>query len=171
MLFTTTIFTSLFAAVASAAVLPRQPATIWPSPFSGTIMAPTADQAMAFGVGFPFDYQVSSWCEPAFAPFTVYLTSGSAPPVFDNVTADGALADGAFVFAFGKFVVSRFGLPQEGTPPPTSLTMPAVDDLALDLSPETHFFLTVIEEFDGCPGSIAVEYGMTFVQLSLGLAT
>lgn len=110
MLFTTSIFTSLLATVASAAVLPaRQPATIWPSPFSGTIMAPTTDQAMAFGVGFPFDYQVSSWCEPAFAPFTVYLTAGAAPPAFDNVTADGALADGAFAFAFGKFVVSRFG--------------------------------------------------------------
>lgn len=110
MLFTTSIFTSLLAAVGSAAVLPpRQPATIWPSPFSGTITAPTANQAMAFGVGFPFDYQVSSWCEPAFAPFTVYLTAGAVPPVFDNVTADGALADGAFAFAFGKFVVSRFG--------------------------------------------------------------
>lgn len=70
--------------------------------------------------------------------------------------------------------------------------MPTVDDLALDLDPETNFFLTVIEEFDGCPvrpphshrclpatdyivlfrqGSIAVEYSLISILLSFTQAT
>lgn len=110
MLFITAILTPLLAAAAAAAsALPkRQPAT-WQSPFAGTIVSPVENQAMSFGGGFPFEYDVSSWCEPAFAPFSVWLTTGAAPPTFGNVTAAGALADGAFAFEFGKFVVSRFG--------------------------------------------------------------
>lgn len=110
MLFTTSILTSLLAAGASASVLPaRQPPPVWESPFTGAIDAPVENQAMAFGVEFPFSYTVSDWCEPAFAPFTVYLTTGAAPPTFANVTSTGALADGIAAFEFGKFVVSRFG--------------------------------------------------------------
>ncbi|KAI0825337.1 hypothetical protein BC628DRAFT_267830 [Trametes gibbosa] len=152
MLFTTVILTPLLAALASATALPkRQPPAIWQSPFTGTIVSPVENQTMVLGSGFPFEYDVSSWCEPAFAPFTVYLTAGAAPPTFENVTAAGALVDGAFAFEFGKFVVSRFGLPQEGVPPPESLTMPTVEELLVDVAPDAQFFMSVVEEFDSCP--------------------
>ncbi|KAI0668622.1 hypothetical protein C8Q78DRAFT_235012 [Trametes maxima] len=158
-------FAFTIANLTAAVALPkRQPSPISQSPFTGVIVTPSENQPMSFGLDFPFEYDVSDWCEPAFAPFTVYLTAGE-PPVFDNVTATGALADGAFAFEFGKFVVSRFGLPQQGLPPPASLTLPTLEDLNLTLGPDSQFHLAVVEEFDGCPGHITVEYGLTSVPL------
>ncbi|KAI0641103.1 hypothetical protein C8Q79DRAFT_1014528 [Trametes meyenii] len=163
------VFTSAIATLAAALALPkRQPPPIWQSPFTGIIVTPSVNQPMSFGLDFPFEYDVSDWCEPAFAPFTVYLTEGE-PPVFDNVTATGALTDGAFAFEFGKFVVSRFGLPQQGLPPPASLTLPTLEELDLTLGPDSEFHLAVVEEFDGCPGDIAVEYGLTSVPLLMAV--
>lgn len=183
MLFTTFIFTALYSSVVSATALPkRQSPAIWQSPYSGTLVSPTTDQPVVLGGDFPFEYDVSSWCEPDFAPFTVYLTEGREPPVFDNVTASGALADGAFVFEFGKFVVSRFGtslmplngrdyhqalgfadsltgilscigLPTSSPPPPSNLTMPTPETLNTTFRTESRFYLSIVEEFDGCPVS------------------
>ncbi|KAI0656757.1 hypothetical protein C8Q70DRAFT_1056351 [Cubamyces menziesii] len=168
MLFTTFIFTALYSSVVSATALPkRQSPAIWQSPYSGTLVSPTTDQPVVLGGDFPFEYDVSSWCEPDFAPFTVYLTEGREPPVFDNVTASGALADGAFVFEFGKFVVSRFGLPTSSPPPPSNLTMPTPETLNTTFRTESRFYLSIVEEFDGCPGDIAVEYSLTSVALKL----
>ncbi|KAI8983264.1 hypothetical protein BD414DRAFT_442304 [Trametes punicea] len=162
------IFTSLLSSLASATALPkREASTVWESPFTGTIVTPTADQAVPFGADVPFEYDVSAWCEPAFSPFTVYLTAGQNPPVFDNVTDSGALADGAFVLEFGKFVVSRFGLPLPGPPPPSTLTMPTLEELNLDPTSDFNFFITVLEEFDGCPGDVGVEYSLTSVGIDL----
>ncbi|KAI0638873.1 hypothetical protein C8Q77DRAFT_13347 [Trametes polyzona] len=170
MLFIALFLTSL-AAIAHAVALPkRQPSTVTPSPFTGAIVTPVENQLMSFGADFPFEYDISDWCEPGYAPFTVYLTAGDAPPVFDNVTVSGGLADGAFAFEFGQFVVARFGLPQQGVPPPTTLTMPTLDKLTLDVNSETKFFLAVVEAFSGCPGHITMEYGLTSVPLSIPLS-
>ncbi|KAH9891219.1 hypothetical protein C8Q73DRAFT_114972 [Cubamyces lactineus] len=168
MRFTTFVFAALCSSVVSATALPkRQSPAIWQSPYSGTLVSPTAGQPVVLGGDFPFEYDVSSWCEPDFAPFTVYLTEGRELPVFANVTASGALADGAFVFNFGKFVVSRFGLPTSSPPPPSKLTMPTPETLNTTFRTESRFYLSIVEEFDGCPGDIAVEYSLTSVALKL----
>ena len=100
----------LVATLAQASVLPqRRDAKIWQSPFTGTIIAPVADADVAPDAAFPFAYAVSNWCESSFTPFTVYLTTGVAPPAFGNVTADGELAEGTYEFQFGKYTVSNFG--------------------------------------------------------------
>ncbi|KAI0325027.1 hypothetical protein GY45DRAFT_1261671 [Cubamyces sp. BRFM 1775] len=154
MRFTTFILAALCSSVVSATALPkRQTPAIWQSPFSGTLVSPTVDQPIALGGEFPFEFDVSSWCEPAFAPFTVYLTAGREPPVFANVTASGALAPGTFIFNFGKFVVSRFGLSTSSPPPPSTLIMPAPEALNTTFRTESRFYLSIIEEFDGCPVS------------------
>ncbi|KAI0369894.1 hypothetical protein BV20DRAFT_945109 [Pilatotrama ljubarskyi] len=168
MLFTASILLSLFTSFASASVLPkRQSPPIWESPFSGAINTPTANQVIPFGAEFAFDYAISDWCEPGYAPFNVYLTVGADAPVFDNVTASGTLVEGAYAFDFGEFVVARFGLPQQGVPPPPSLVMPTVDELITTVIPDSKFYLAVVEAFEGCPGHLAVEYSLTSVPLSV----
>ncbi|KAI0358835.1 hypothetical protein OH77DRAFT_1396087 [Trametes cingulata] len=170
MLFTTSIVLSIFATLASASVLRERqppPTGVWQSPFSGAINTPTANQAIPFGAEFAFDYGISDWCEPGYVPFNVYLTEGSEAPVFDNVTASGTLFDGAYAYYFGEFVVARFGLPQQGVPPPPTLTMPTVDELNTTVGSYSTFYLAVVEAFEGCPGHIAVEYSLTSVPLSL----
>lgn len=85
------------------------PTTIWQSPYSGEIVQPEAGATIVPDVDFPFQYDDSNWCESAFTPLTVYLTQGSAPPPFSDVTADGTLVEGSYVANFGKFVISNFG--------------------------------------------------------------
>ena len=97
----------LVATLVAATALPKP--KIWQSPFAGQIVAPPLDVPVTPGVDFAFEYAPSEWCEPAFEPFTVYLTAGDAPPPFSDVTADGALADARVVHPFGTFVVSHFG--------------------------------------------------------------
>ncbi|CDO71749.1 hypothetical protein BN946_scf184920.g33 [Trametes cinnabarina] len=171
MLCTSLLVPFLLATLVPATALPKRQPSTWESPFPGTILSPTRGQLFQFGSELPFAYQVSSWCEPAFAPFTVYLTAGPNPPVFDNVTADGTLADGSYLVDFGKFVVSRFGLPSPGPAPPSTLTMPLLN---VDFTVVSPFFIAVIEEFQGCPasastcGDIAVEYSLASVPIILG---
>ena len=98
----------LTAALACASVLPRQ-TQVWESPFSGTITAPTSDAVLLSGANFSFAYARSNWCESDFSPFTVYVAQGTAPPAFESVTPDGALAEGAYTAQLGKYTVSNFG--------------------------------------------------------------
>ncbi|KAI0761179.1 hypothetical protein BD413DRAFT_607257 [Trametes elegans] len=168
--FTSLILTSLLTFLAPATALPSpEPSEIWQSPYNGALIAPAQDEAIIFGAEFAFEYSISDWCEPGYAPFTVYLTEGVTPPVCANVTADGALADGAFAFSFGKFVVARFGLPQQGVPPPPSLVMPTVEELLVAATTDAKYYLSVVEEFDSCPGHIPVEYGLVSVPISLSI--
>ncbi len=107
--FTTSVIVSLFATLAFALTLPTRRATnIWQSPFSGSVVVPAANDVLVPGVNFTFEYDNSNWCESGFSPFTVYLTSGAAPPPFDNVTVNGTLAEGTYVLDMGKYVIANF---------------------------------------------------------------
>ncbi|KAI1790473.1 hypothetical protein LXA43DRAFT_890939 [Ganoderma leucocontextum] len=169
-LFTTTTVISLFATLAFALTFPkRQTTTIWQSPFSGTIVAPAANDVIVPGANFTFEYDNSNWCESGFSPFTVYLTDGAVPPAFENVTVNGTLAEGAYILGMGKYVIANFpGLPSVGTPPPNSMVLPAT--IMSEVDNTTQVYLTVLQEFDGCPGHIAVEYSVTSVPVTLRVA-
>ncbi|RPD59455.1 hypothetical protein L226DRAFT_574470 [Lentinus tigrinus ALCF2SS1-7] len=159
----------LVATVASAMLLPKRDKAIWQSPFSGTIVSPSAGSTIVPAVDFAFDYATSNWCESAFTPFTVYLTQGAEPPSFDNVTTDGTLADGSYLYNLGKFTVSNFGLPlSAGDAPPSTLNVPADVLQVLD---GTQPYLSVVQEFDGCPGHITTEYSLTFVAITVNAST
>ncbi|TBU30792.1 hypothetical protein BD311DRAFT_172396 [Dichomitus squalens] len=160
-----TAIAPLFATLASAAVLPKREATVWRSPFSGTIDAPVANDVIVPGVDFAFEYALSNWCESAYTPFTVYLTGGPAPPPFENVNANGTLAEGSFMLDLGKYSVSNFGLPSQGTPPPSTLNLPV--EVVSAVTNDTQLYLTVLQEFDGCPGGISVEYSLTSIPVTL----
>lgn len=106
--FTSAAAFSLFATLAFALTLPKRQTTIIQSPFSGTIAAPAANDVIVPGTNFTFEYHNSNWCESGYSPFTVYLTSGSAPPPFDNVTVNGTLAEGTYVLDMGKYLIANF---------------------------------------------------------------
>ncbi|PIL30756.1 hypothetical protein GSI_06924 [Ganoderma sinense ZZ0214-1] len=168
--FTSTLTVSLFAALSFALTLPkRQTTTIYQSPFSGTIVAPVADEVIVPGVNFTFQYDNSNWCESGFSEFIVYLTSGTTPPPFDNVTVNGTLADGTYILDMGEYVVPNFaGLPAIGTPPPSSMVLPAT--IVDEVDNATQVYVTVLQEYDSCPGHIAKEYSLTSVPVTLGVA-
>ena len=105
---------SLLAVLGSATVLPKR--EIWQSPFTGEIVAPLTNEVIVEDVAFPFNYKTSSWCQASFEPFEVYLTQGEAPPPFEDVTEDGVMADGSYVYDFGRFVVSHFGKSPSSAP-------------------------------------------------------
>ncbi|KAI0735831.1 hypothetical protein C8Q76DRAFT_792337 [Earliella scabrosa] len=157
---------SLLAVLGSATVLPKR--EIWQSPFTGEIVAPSTNEVIVEDVAFPFNYKTSSWCQASFEPFEVYLTQGEAPPPFEDVTEDGVMADGSYVYDFGRFVVSHFGqpLPEGSVPPPATLVLP--HDVATELDAETTTYLTVLQTFNGCPGHIPVEYSLTSVPVVIG---
>ena len=161
----------LLATVVSAVVLPKRDKAIWQSPFSGTIVSPAAGSTITPSVDFAFDYAVSNWCESAFSPFAVYITQ--EPPSFANVTSDGTLADGTFALFLGKFTVSNFGRHSDPSPvrkladwglveiyfsglpldeadaPPPTLVIPTAAASQVTDTPQQ--YLSVIQEFDGCP--------------------
>ncbi|KAM5542159.1 hypothetical protein V8D89_004032 [Ganoderma adspersum] len=168
--FTSTLIAFLSATLAFALTLPkRQTTTIYQSPYSGIIVAPVANDVIVPGVNFTFQYDNSNWCESGFSQFVVYITSGSTPPPFDNVTVNGTLADGTYVLDLGKYVVPNFpGLPAIGTPPPSSMVLPTT--IVDEVDNTTQVYLTVLQEYDGCPGHIAVEYSLTSVPVTLGAA-
>ncbi|TFK85693.1 hypothetical protein K466DRAFT_566475 [Polyporus arcularius HHB13444] len=138
--------------------------TVILSPFSGTIVSPVANDTIVPGVEFPFEYDISNWCESAYSPFTVYLTE--APPSFDNVTTDGTLAPGTYIHNFGTYLVSNFGLPlsDDAKSPPPSFVLP---EAIARVYPITQRFFSVVQEYDGCPGHIAKEFSVTFVPISV----
>ncbi|KAI0757561.1 hypothetical protein C8Q80DRAFT_106265 [Daedaleopsis nitida] len=153
------------ATLASATVLPKR--EIWQSPYSGQIVAPPSDGTIVGGVDFAFNYAPSEWCEDAFEVFTVYLTEGDVPPPFTDVTEDGALVKGSYEHVFGKFVVSHFGLPLPtgSVLPPSTLSLPT--DVAQQLNTSTQDYLTVLQEFNGCPGHIVLEYSLTSIPVTV----
>lgn len=106
--FTSTLIVSLFATLAFALTLPKRDTTIYQSPYSGTLVAPAANDVIVPGVNFTFEYDHSNWCESGFSQFVVYITSGTTPPPFDNVTVNGTLADGTYVLDLGKYIVPNF---------------------------------------------------------------
>ena len=106
--FTSTLIVSLFATLTFALTLPKRDTTIYQSPYSGTIVAPAANDVIVPGVNFTFEYDHSNWCESGFSQFVVYITSGTTPPPFDNVTVNGTLADGTYVLDLGKYIVPNF---------------------------------------------------------------
>ncbi|KAI0717526.1 hypothetical protein C8T65DRAFT_737858 [Cerioporus squamosus] len=130
-------------------MLPKRDAAIWKSPFDGTIVSPDAGSTVVPAVDFAFKYTVSNWCESAFSPFTVYFTQGAVPPSFDN------------------FMVSNFGLPlsDDAKSPPPTLVLP--EDLAQAMNPTTQHYLSVVQEFDGCPGHIPKEFSVTSVPITV----
>ncbi|PSR82957.1 hypothetical protein PHLCEN_2v5927 [Hermanssonia centrifuga] len=154
MQFLATIVLPFLAALASVAGTPL------PSPIMGTINAPTASSALVAENPFPFSYSVSNWCEEGYNSFSVFLTQGTSEPTFDDLDASGNPTTA--VFSFGQFTVANFGLPQSGTPPPTELTMPVVSTIS-EASDDSGSFLTVVQNFRGCPGGVVQELGVASI--------
>ena len=100
----TTAVIALFALVApaTAASIPPQ------SPFMGAISTPEPSTLITGNTAFPFDYAVDNWCEEGYNHFEVYLTSGSAPPTYSDLAADGSIPNS--LYNFGEFAVANFGM-------------------------------------------------------------
>ncbi|KAJ3535620.1 hypothetical protein NM688_g6951 [Phlebia brevispora] len=129
------------------------------SPIMGVINTPTASSTIAANESFDFDYAVTNWCEEGYNHFKVFMTSGSAAPTVDDVDTTGDVESA--LYSFGEYVVANFGLPAPTNPPPSSLTAPVVSADAISEGAST--FLTVVQIFSGCPGSVAQEVGVTSV--------
>ncbi|CAL1696797.1 unnamed protein product [Somion occarium] len=143
--------------LASSAVTPI------PSPFVGTILAPTSGLVIASGAEIPFAYQTRNWCEQAYTEFKVSIVPYA--PTFDNVTdADGTLQDA--LHEFGTFTVVNFPtIPPQGIPPPETLTVPDLTELTGSAIDNSELFIAVSDIFLSCPGHVIEEIGVTSVPI------
>jgi len=139
-----------------AALAPVFSAPVTESPFMGTIATPASDAPLSANVAFPFTYNVDNWCEEGYNNFKVFLTQDE--PTIDDVDSTGDIPTA--LYSFGEFTVANFGLPQSGTPPPSSLVVPAFGTSGPG-------FLTVVEIFSSCPGHVTQEIGVTSVPVSM----
>lgn len=162
-------FTLLAAAVgALASPAKRQgggtPVTIL-SP--GSIVTPTDGITEAAEDSFPFSVAVPEFnhCHPGYTPVDVYLLE--TQPTVDSLNSTHQFTD--YLYFFGTYLVNNFPgkyrnreanriyslrvrytgeLPNMGTPPPSSLTMPD-----LGLVADTPVYLATMETIEGCPVS------------------
>ncbi|KAI0757451.1 hypothetical protein C8Q80DRAFT_101692 [Daedaleopsis nitida] len=135
----------------SAANVPEKRQNVVPT--HGTTIAPTDGTTVSPGTTFPFTYNRVNYCESGYTPISVYLSS-TAPA--NAAVTNGELANGSYVYKFGDYLFANFGLPQMGTPPPSTLDMPSLDGVAEG----TTLYLSVIETYRDCPGHVALEYGL-----------
>ncbi|THG96541.1 hypothetical protein EW026_g5309 [Hermanssonia centrifuga] len=136
--FLATIVLPFLVALASVAGTPL------PSPIMGTINAPTASSALVAENPFPFSYSVSNWCEEGYNSFSVFLTQGTSEPTFDDLDASGNPTTA--VFSFGQFTVANF-----------------VVSTISEASDDSSSFLTVVQNFRGCPGGVVQELGVASI--------
>lgn len=134
-----------------------------------TITSPVDGTPMAAGETFPFNFALSNWCETGYSPFSVYVLDSK--PTASSLNATQGFT--SYLYFFGTYLVDNFprawlatcsllliltvcfhaseGLPQMGTPPPTSLTMPT---LGAEYSGQ-EVFLAVVQTERDCPVSCA----------------
>ncbi|GJE89197.1 hypothetical protein PsYK624_052920 [Phanerochaete sordida] len=159
--------TQIFALVAAALAAPvfaspakRQgppaglPITTLESP--GSITAPAEGTAVVAGQSFPFSVAVPEWnhCHPGYTPVNTYLLD------HEPTTADlnSTYGFSNYLAFFGSYLVNNFpgGLPNMGTPPPSTLVAP---DLSGTPSGTT-VWLATIETIEGCPPDGFWEYAI-----------
>lgn len=73
----------------------------------GTTVAPADGSTITPGAIFPFTYENRNFCESGYSPIQVYLSA--SPPTSGDITTDGGLAAGSFLFAFGEYLIPNFG--------------------------------------------------------------
>ncbi|KAI0085703.1 hypothetical protein BDY19DRAFT_435433 [Irpex rosettiformis] len=127
------------------------------SPIMGAISTPAALTDIS-GEPFPFSYAASNWCEQGYNNFTVFTSQGAAAPTVADLDDDGIFS-GALT-SWGIFTLANFGLPPLGTPPPSTLTTPA---LALGDTTPVQLWLSVVQTFLNCPGNIVQEFGIVSI--------
>lgn len=133
----------------------------------GCIITPTDGTAAGAGDSFPFSVAVPEWnhCHPGYTPVETYILA--TQPTTDSLNSTHQFSD--YLYYFGEYLVNNFPgeplsnvdhhgnslrathtgeLPNMGTPPPSSLTMPD-----LGLYPDTTVYLATIEIIEGCPVS------------------
>ncbi|EJF58487.1 hypothetical protein DICSQDRAFT_110246 [Dichomitus squalens LYAD-421 SS1] len=120
----------------------------------GVTVQPSDGSVIVPGTAFPFDYENRNYCESGYSPISVYMSATA--PTSANVTNDGTLADGSFVFHFGDFLIANFGLPPMETPPPSTLTPPTLSGIVDGMT----LFFSVVETYRDCPGNIPLEFGL-----------
>ncbi|KAI0762536.1 hypothetical protein C8Q74DRAFT_1220476 [Fomes fomentarius] len=147
------VFTALGLALAAAAATVPAKRQVILAP-SGTTVAPPDGSTIAPGSSFPFEYRPTNYCHSGYSPISVYLST--AAPTSADITGGGALAEGSFVFKFGDYLYANFGLPQMGSPPPATLTLPTFDGI----EDGTTLYFSVIETYRDCPGHVALEFGL-----------
>ncbi|KAI0782181.1 hypothetical protein C8Q75DRAFT_737699 [Abortiporus biennis] len=135
------------------------------SPVTGTVSAPTPGEDIAPGSTFSFHWQENTWCNSGYSSFTAYLYPGdnSAAPGINDVSDSGVLENA--LFNFGTYVVANFGLPRMGTPPPSALAMPDLSAVNGESFTNANFFITLVENYFGCPPDISVEYGLISIPI------
>lgn len=130
------------------------------APANGTSI--TAGQPFTFGVAVPeFNH-----CHPGYTPVNVYILASQ--PTTSDLNSTYGFSD--YLYYFGDYVVNNFpgrysmhlssiltkgltfspgGLPNMGTPPPSTLTAP---DLGESYSGQA-VYLATVETIEGCPVS------------------
>lgn len=153
------------ATLVSASPVKRQgppsglPIAVLESP--GSITSPDAGTFMTAGEDVAFDITVPEWnhCHPAYTPVNVYLLDHQ--PTASDLNSTYGFSD--FLHYFGEYmVINVAGMPSQGTPPPSTLQMPNLEDSQLT---EGAVFLAVIETIEGCPPDGFWEYAIDSVQM------
>ena len=103
-----TLFTSLALTLSAlAATMPtKRQGVIVTVP--GTTVAPSDGSEISPESSFTFSYERRNYCESGYSPISVYLSTSQ--PTNADVTGDGELADGSFVFKFGDYLYPNFGM-------------------------------------------------------------
>jgi len=142
MLFTglSTVLVALLASSSTASPLEKR-ITV----HSGTIASPADGTLVSAGGTYPFQFDMSNWCEAGYTPYDVYILASE--PTADSMNATEGFNN--YLYHYGTYTVDNFpsGLPPLGTPPPASLTMP---DLGAQYAGED-VWLTVVQTERYCP--------------------
>lgn len=70
----------------------------------GTLQNPVDGSTVDEGNTFPFQFQISNWCEEGFTPFDVYLLDSE--PDTSSLNASYGLAE--YLYYFGHYNVANF---------------------------------------------------------------
>ena len=76
-------------------------------PEHGVTVQPPEGSGIVPGATFPFEYENRNFCESGYSAISVYLSTTA--PTSTDVTSDGTLTEGSFVFHFGDFLIPNFG--------------------------------------------------------------
>ncbi|KAI1786053.1 hypothetical protein LXA43DRAFT_898621 [Ganoderma leucocontextum] len=141
-----TLLTTILSALAvtrASTVVRRDGVVVWSN--HGTTEAPAQGTAIAPGEAFPFSYREANMCKDDAVKVSSYLSR--EPPTATDVMPEGQLAPGSFVYHFGDWTVSNWGLPSNN-PPPQTLVMPVLTDTP---GPGTPMWFSVLENYAHCP--------------------
>ncbi|EKM51295.1 uncharacterized protein PHACADRAFT_151954 [Phanerochaete carnosa HHB-10118-sp] len=128
----------------------------------GSITAPANGTSVTAGQSFTFGVAVPEFghCHPGYTPVNVYILASQ--PTTSDLNSTYGFSN--YLYYFGDYLVNNFpgGLPNMGTPPPSTLTTP---DLGESYSGQT-VYLATIETIEGCPPDGFWEYAVDSTALS-----